>query len=56
MHQLLLAFALVFFVIGTFATPKPPEPVAWYWRFNPISAGLACWVATLLLTLIGVQK
>jgi hypothetical protein len=53
MHQILLVFAFVFFVIGTFYGPVQPAPAAWYWRFSPVSAGLACWVATLLLTLIG---
>lgn len=47
MHQILLVFAFVFFTIGTFYYPAPPN-AAWYWRFNPVSAGLACWVATLI--------
>lgn len=45
----LLVFAFCFFVIGTFFGPfvsAPPPP--WYGRFNFISAGLACWVATLI--------
>lgn len=45
----LLVFAFVFFVIGTFwgaIGAAPPAP--WYGRFNVVSAGLACWVATYL--------
>jgi ABC-type multidrug transport system permease subunit len=46
LKSILLVFAFVFFVIGTFcgypSSPTPNNP--WYWRFNLISAGLACWV------------
>jgi len=38
-HQLLLVFAFVFFLVAVFNTPS---------RVNLIAAGLACWVATLL--------
>lgn len=42
-------FAFVLFVIGTFVGPyAPPAPAPWYGRFNYVSAGLACWVATLI--------
>lgn len=45
----LLVFAFVFFVIGTFFGPwTAPAPAPWFGRFNFVSAGLACWVATLL--------
>jgi hypothetical protein len=44
--EILLVFAFVFFVIGTFASYSGASP--WYGRFNWISAGLACWVATLI--------
>ena len=47
MPQVLLIFAFVFFVIGTFASWQP-APAPWYGRFNLVSAGLACWVATLI--------
>jgi hypothetical protein len=39
LHQVLLVFALVLFVIATFPVQS---------RFNLVAAGLACWVATLL--------
>lgn len=39
LHQILLVFALVLFVIATFPVSS---------RFNLVAAGLACWVATLL--------
>lgn len=42
----LLAFAFVFFVIGALCCPPPSPPGPWWGRFNPVSAGLACWVAT----------
>lgn len=42
----LLVFAFVFFVIGTFAPWNVATP--WPARINFVSAGLACWVATLL--------
>lgn len=45
MNTILLAFAFVFFVLGTFAYPAPPN-TPWYGRFNLTSAGLACWVLT----------
>ena len=43
---ILLVFAFVFFVIGTFWGPyaAPPAGSPWYGRFNFVSAGLACWV------------
>jgi hypothetical protein len=41
-----LYFAFVFFVIGTFTGVGQPGPL--YLRFNLISAGLACWVASLI--------
>jgi len=48
---ILLVFAFVFFVIGTFSggTPGP-----WYGRFNLISAGLAAWVLSEIFTRSGV--
>jgi hypothetical protein len=47
---ILLVFAFVFFVIGAFWGPyTPPQPSPWYGRFNLVSAGLACWVLTLIL-------
>jgi hypothetical protein len=48
MNTILLAFAFVFFVIGTFLG-SVPAPAPWYSRFNFVSAGLACWVLTDLL-------
>lgn len=51
MNTILLAFAFVFFVfgaIGGFIFPPPNPPGPW-WRFNPVSAGLACWVFTEIL-------
>jgi hypothetical protein len=48
MMEILLVFAFVFFVIGTFASYSGASP--WYGRFNWISAGLACWVATLIFS------
>ena len=50
-NLVLLIFAFVFFVFGTFVgffVPPPSPPWPWYGRFNLISAGLACWVATLI--------
>jgi uncharacterized membrane protein len=50
MNTVLLAFAFVFFVLGTFLNPNPAGVSSpWWGRFNPISAGLACWVLTELL-------
>jgi hypothetical protein len=50
MVTILLAFAFVFFVLGTFVgAPAGPAPAPWYGRFNLISAGLACWVFTEIL-------
>ena len=47
---ILLVFAFVFFVIGTFFGPFPTNPPApWYGRFSFMSAGLACWVLSVLL-------
>lgn len=40
MDQILHILALVFFIIGIFPLPL---------RFNPVSAGLACWVLTLIV-------
>ena len=50
MTQVLLVFAFVFFVLGTFwgGWAAAPAPAPWYGRFNVVSAGLACWVATLI--------
>jgi hypothetical protein len=44
----LLVFAFVLFVIGAFFYPSPPNTPLWG-RFNPVSAGLAFWVLTLIL-------
>lgn len=41
MNTILLVFAFVLFVLG--AIPAVPA------RFNLVSAGLACWVLTLLI-------
>lgn len=48
---ILLVFAFVFFCIGTFwGGPYPANPPApWYGRFSFVSAGLACWVLSVLL-------
>ena len=43
---ILLVFAFVFFVIGTFWAPVAG---VWYGRFSFMSAGLACWVLSILL-------
>jgi hypothetical protein len=48
MITILLAFAFVFFVLGSFFYPAA-QPGPWWGRFNPVSAGLACWVLTELL-------
>ena len=46
-HKIIfLYFAFVFFVLGVFVGPVPPGP--WYVRFNLISAGLACWIGSLI--------
>lgn len=45
---ILLVFAFVFFVIGSFWGPGP-APAPWYSRFSFISAGLACWVLSVLI-------
>ena len=46
---ILLVFAFVFFVIATFVPyPGAPAPAPVWGRFNLVSAGLACWVATQL--------
>jgi len=45
MITILLAFAFVFFVLGSFWYPGA-QPGPWYGRYNPVSAGLAAWVAT----------
>jgi hypothetical protein len=47
----LLAFAFVFFVVGTFTSYVGTNP--WYGRFNWISAGLAVWVLVDLLAATG---
>lgn len=39
---ILLVFALVFFVLSTVGVPSAP-------RFNLQSAGLACWVLSVLI-------
>lgn len=49
MNTILLAFAFVFFVLGSFFYPQQ-QPGPWWGRFNPVSAGLACWVFTEILT------
>lgn len=46
---ILLVFSFVLFVIGTFLPPAP-APAPWYGRFSFISAGLACWVLSVILT------
>ena len=48
MQTVLLVFAFVLFVIGTFVGPYAPAPAPWWGRFNPGSAGLAFWVASIL--------
>jgi hypothetical protein len=55
MHKnILLDFAFVLFIIGTFYGPYPspvyPEGTPWYSRFglNVVSLGLALWVASLI--------
>jgi hypothetical protein len=47
-NLVLLVFAFVFFVIGTFYYPYPPNTPLWG-RFNPVAAGLAFWVLTLIV-------
>lgn len=48
---ILLVFAFVFAVIGTFWRPYPANPPApWYGRFSFLSAAFACYVLSLLLT------
>jgi hypothetical protein len=39
LHQVLLVFALVLFILAAVGVPA---------RVNLVAAGLACWVATLL--------
>jgi len=49
--EILLVFAFVFFCIAAFwGFTGQPNPGPFWGRFNPIAAGLACWV---LVTLIG---
>ena len=43
MNLILIVFAFVFFVLAALGVPSG--------RFNLTAAGLACWVATLLLGL-----
>lgn len=40
---ILMVFAFVFFVLGAVGVPEHP-------RFHYVSAGLACWSLTLLLS------
>jgi len=40
LHQVLLVFAFVLFVVAAFSVPVP--------RVNLLAAGLACWVASQL--------
>jgi hypothetical protein len=49
MFTILLAFAFVFFAIGTFRGSQPPTAL-WYSRFNFVSAGLAAWVLSEFLS------
>lgn len=44
---ILLVFAFVFFVIGIVVPGAPTG--TWYGRFSFMSAGLACWMLSLLL-------
>ena len=44
----LLVFAFVLFVIGTFFGPWVVSTNPWPQRFNFVSAGLAFWVASIL--------
>lgn len=46
--KILLDFAFVFFLLGTFVDFGVVNPVPWYGRFNLVSAGLACWVGSLI--------
>ena len=46
--KILLYFSFVLFFLGTFFNPGYPETGPWYGRFNLISAGLACWVGSLI--------
>lgn len=47
---ILLVFAFCFFCIGIFWAPYPANPPApFYRRFSFVSAGLACWVLSVLL-------
>ena len=41
-HLVLLVFSFVCFVLATIGVPSPP-------RLNLLAAGLACWVASLLV-------
>ncbi len=54
MITILLVFAFVFFVLGTFFSTAPATPGTWYGRFNVVSAGLACWVFADLLARSGL--
>jgi hypothetical protein len=48
---ILLYFAFVFFVLGSFqgfVIVPSQTPYPWYGRFNLVSAGLACWVGSLI--------
>jgi hypothetical protein len=52
--KILLPFAFCLFVIGTFWNPYGTVAAGQPWYtgrigFNPISAGLACWVGSLIL-------
>lgn len=46
---ILLVFAFVFFCIAAFWPYGNPAPGPVWGRFNPIAAGLAFWVLTLLI-------
>ncbi len=51
LSTILLVFAFVFFCIATFwPFAGPSAPGSLWGRFNPIAAGLAFWVLTLLIS------
>ena len=41
---ILLVFSFVFFVVAAAGVPSPP-------RFQFVAAGLACWVASVIVTM-----
>lgn len=52
--NMLLSFAFVFFMLGTFFSVGSQPPGTWYGRLNIVSLGLACWVMADLMMRTGL--